>query len=932
MYRQIRVHPEDRNLQRILWTENGQPLEFRLNTVTYGLACAPYLAIRVLRQLADDDGKELPLAAEALRRDTYVDDILSGAATLTEAGMLTDQLVRLCMAGGFPLRKWSANHPALLKDIPAEHQSRKSSNTLLPPEGQMVLGLRWETESDCFAFTVHKSIGESLTKRSLLSNASRLFDPLGWLAPVTVLAKLIIQSTWMQQLGWDDPLRDEEAAAWTSLRDQLPLIEDVRVPRWMHIDSPGVKVEVHGFSDASERAYGAAVYLRALSDEGITISLVMARTKVAPLKRVSLPRLELCAASLLSKLATHVASTLGLSGIETHLWTDSTVVLAWIRGHPAKWTTYVANQVAEIQRTMSNVTWHHVPGRENPADCASRGLSPRELLSHSLWWRGPDFLRREPSGWPMDAGSSSLQSLPEQRTKPCLVVTKLQEPEELTRFSSWQRLIHVTAWILRWRRQVSCTSGPPKQAPILVLTPAELERSTQLWIRVVQSIAWRSELDSIVAERELPPRSSLHKLSPRIDDHGVLRVGGRLKHAVLSEDQRHPVILPPGSHFTYLVVDAFHRRILHGGTQATLTAIRRRFWIPRGRQLVKRHIHRCVQCIRWRAASPQPMMGNLPRSRVTPSRPFSHTGVDFAGPILLRTSKGRGHKAYKGFLAVFVCFSSRAVHLEVVSDYTTEAFLAAFRRFTARRGLCQVVYSDCGTNFVGADAQLRALFDASSQTAHQIIGKLSTEGIRWHFNPPAAPHFGGLWEAAVKSVKHHLRRVIGEITLTYEEMATFLAEVEACLNSRPLQALTDDPDDLDALTPGHFLIGAPLIAIPEPSLLDTSSNALSRWRLLQSMRDHFWHRWSQEYLQGLTPRPKWWRVAGNLQEGQLCLLKNENTPPSRWPLARITRLHPGDDGQVREVDVRTPTSRLTRPVVKIVPLPLAREDQATSQG
>ncbi|KMQ82668.1 hypothetical protein RF55_22199, partial [Lasius niger] len=223
-------------------------------------------------------------------------------------------------------------------------------------------------------------------------------------------------------------------------------------------------------------------------------------------------------------------------------------------------------------------------------------------------------------------------------------------------------------------------------------------------------------------------------------------------------------------------------------------------------------------------------MGSLPRARVTPSRPFQHTGVDFAVPIWLRTSKGRGHKAYKAFVSVFVCFSSRAVHLEVVSDYSADAFLAAFRRFVARRGVCQAIYSDCGTNFVGADSQLKALFREVNDDAQRIIGRLADDGIRWHFNPPAAPHFGGLWEAAVKALKHHLRRVLGETKLTFEEMATFLAEVEACLNSRPLQALTDDPEDLDALTPGHFLIGAPLNAIPEPSLLDVPVNRLSRWR------------------------------------------------------------------------------------------------------
>ncbi|KMQ89675.1 hypothetical protein RF55_10667 [Lasius niger] len=208
-------------------------------------------------------------------------------------------------------------------------------------------------------------------------------------------------------------------------------------------------------------------------------------------------------------------------------------------------------------------------------------------------------------------------------------------------------------------------------------------------------------------------------------------------------------------------------------------------------------------------------MGSLPW--VTLSRSFQHTGVNFAGPIWLRTSKGRGHKTYKAFVSVFVCFSCRAVHLEDVSDYSADAFLAAFRRFVARRGVCQAIYTTIHTRSSG------------------YLRTTASGGIS---QPPAAPHFGGLWEAAVKALKHHLRRVIGETKLIFKEMATFLAKIEACVNSRPLQALTDDPEDLDALTPGHFLIGAPLNAIPEPLMLDVPVNQLSRWRLLQQMRDH----------------------------------------------------------------------------------------------
>jgi len=235
------------------------------------------------------------------------------------------------------------------------------------------------------------------------------------------------------------------------------------------------------------------------------------------------------------------------------------------------------------------------------------------------------------------------------------------------------------------------------------------------------------------------------------------------------------------------------------------------------------------------------------------------------------------------------------------------------------------VFSDCGTNFVGASRELREMFRASTTDGRRIAQAAASDGVRWRFNPPAAPHFEGLWEAAVKSTKHHLRRVIGEATLTFE-MTTLLTQVEACLNSRPLQPLTDDPDDLTALTPGHFLVGAPLLAVPEPSLVDMKDNTLSRWQLIQKMRDHYWQRWSREYIQTLAFRPKWTRSEVGPNIGDLCLVRSEVTPPTWWPLARITRLHPGDDGVTSVVTVRTAecavwSSELVRPLVKLVLIP-----------
>ncbi|XP_067205381.1 uncharacterized protein [Linepithema humile] len=856
MYRQILVHPEDQDLQRVLWRYHplDEVTEYRLNTVTYGLACAPFLAMRTLRQLADDEAENYPLGARALRGEVYMDDVLTGASTLEEACELQRQLARLCMAGGFPLRKWSSNNSVLLAGVPAEHRMQLELRDWRPHETQGTLGLRWHPATDEFSFAVPEATLVDVTKRSVLSFTARLFDPLGWLAPVVVRAKISFQATWLLGLNWDDPLDEAAGRQWHAYAEELPQLECLRVPRWLDVASSVDDAEVHGFADASERAYAAVLYIRIGCGDSWRTSLISAKTKVAPLKTVSLPRLELCAASLLAKLTSQVCATLGLNRIPIHLWSDSTVALGWIRGHPTRWKTFVANRVADIQTRVPDALWHHVPGLENPADCASRGLSPGELVKHPLWWQGPPWLRTAPSTWPCDVATPDEDSWPEAKTLIHAARTApapVEEPDELLRFSSLRRLLRVTAWCRRWLHR--------RPAAGRELTVDELGEARLTWIRLVQAGAYKADLKALLQHLPLPTSSSLLRLSPFLDAEGLMRVGGRLKHSLLAYDERHPVILPGDSHLVRLMVESSHRCSLHGGVQMTLGAVRQRYWIPRGRAVVK-----------------------------------------------------------------------RAVHLEAVSDYTTDAFLAALRRFMARRGLCHTIRSDCGTNFVGADARLRAFFAEGSQELRRIVGQLATEQIRWRFNPPSAPHFGGIWEAAVKSLKHHLRRVLGDSTLTFEEMSTLLAQVEACLNSRPLQALSDDPEDLSALTPGHFLVGGPLTAMPEPSLTELPVNRLTRWQLLQRMRDHFWERWSREYLHSLVHRPKWLKGVADYRVGRLCLIRNENTPPTRWPLARIVQVHPGKDEHIRVVTVRTAASTFKRPIVKIVLLPVC-DDQVDEE-
>ncbi|XP_070515395.1 uncharacterized protein [Cardiocondyla obscurior] len=799
MYRQILITESNRDYQQILWRSwpSDSICEFQLNTITYGLTSAPFLAIRTLRQLAEDERVNYPCGAEILEKETYMDDILTGADTLSDAKEKLYQLIKICSAGGFVLKKWAASLSELLKTIPSV-QGQGEPLEWHPAEGYSILGLHWHPVTDSFTFKVNPTADLIPTKRQVLSETARLFDLLGWLGPVIVRAKILLQSFWLQKIDWDQPLSIKDQETWKIFRKELRKIEEISLPRWIYTFSTDCTIELHGFSDASEKAYVAVVYIRVTTVENndfkSRIALLQAKKKVAPLKTISLPRLELNAAALLVKLINNIKHGAKFQIANIHLWTDLIIALAWIQGHPSRWTTFVANRVTEIQETLPEALWHHVPGEENPADCASRGLSAVAFKNHPLWWQGPTWLQHTDHLLLRLVGNPSFQT--KEETRPAKAHLGTQTPEEnpiLLRFSNLQRFLRVCALCRRWLLK----NFGKRNEPIL---PNEIEEIQNYWITNIQATWFPEEINNLIKNKPLFRQNPLIKFTLVLDDKKLLRVGGRLQHAAISFDSRNPILLPRNFHFTKLIVDTCHRRTLHGGVQLTLAVIRQQYWIIGAQTLVKNHIHKCVVCTRWRGQSPHPLMSPLPNARVLPSRPFQNTGVDYAGPILMRTSKGRGQKSHKGFIAIFVCFATRAIHLEAVSDYTTEAFLAAFRRFTSRRGLCSDLYSDRGTNFVGADAQLRGFIRDLTRN-RQFLNNLANDGIRWHFNPLSAPHFGGIWEAAVKSTKHHIHRVIGNAKLTFEELITFLSQVEACLNSRPLAALTNNPQDLEALSP-----------------------------------------------------------------------------------------------------------------------------------
>ncbi|XP_073827784.1 uncharacterized protein [Musca autumnalis] len=354
--------------------------------------------------------------------------------------------------------------------------------------------------------------------------------------------------------------------------------------------------------------------------------------------------------------------------------------------------------------------------------------------------------------------------------------------------------------------------------------------------------------------------------------------------------------------------------------------VTRRFWILSARNLAKKVQRQCLTCFKYKATSLQQIMGNLPSVRLQPTRPFKHSGVDYAGPITIKQSTAKNSVTTKGYICLFICMVTKALHLEAVTSLSTDAFIAAFRRFTSRRGLCSNLYSGCGTNFIGSNKELKILQRRSTESLPEDLATLLADnGTTWHFIPPASPNFGGLWEAGVKSTKHHLKRIMGNRILTYEELATLLAQIEGCLNSRPLCPMSSDPSDCEALTPSHFLVGEPILSVPDENLLDCSIDRLSRWKVVQLLKQQFWKRWSSEYVNRLQSRPKWLKPQKNIEVGDLVLIFDERLPPGQWPLARITEVHPGADGRVRVVSLKSNGKLYKRPVSKVALLPLQEE-------
>lgn len=920
MFLRISIRPEDQQVQRFFWRPDdaSEPQTYVLTSMMFGAKCSPTSAHYVRNKAADACQKEFPEAAAAVKANFYMDDLLLAAPTAEKAKRAVSDITTVLSRSGFELANWASNDASVIRGIPAARKATAAVN-IAGADLDRVLGVLWDPRQDAFIFgrggTAVTDVPDNPTKRELLSEAMKVFDPAGFITCLTVRSKILLQEVWRSGTGWDVPVAENLARKWREWRN-LMAATDVAIPRcavWNREND----ATLHVFSDASELACCAVAYRVERCGSDSKVSFIAAKTKVAPLRPLSIPRLELQAAVMAARLAATIRRESAASYKRVCYWTDSTTVLCWLRTDPRRYSVFVANRLGELDELTNKEDWRWTPTAENPADIGTRDGDPPDMTPNGRWYRGPAFITGPEADWPKERAKKAAPDDDLEVRAKYVGHTVRQDDylRTLERHSSWRKLIRTTAWIRRFAQR--CRRDP-QAATGDTLVAAELDAAERVWIVRSQEETFASDMARLLAGKPLEGNSRLKGLDPTFDSDGIMRMGTRL-NAVDARKVRAPIILDGDDPYTRLWIRHIHEKG-HKSAERIISELRDGFYVLRMRTNARMVAHRCLACRHARARPNPPLMGQLPEGRLAAGKPpFTHCGLDFFGPMSVTI----GRRREKRYGALFTCLTTRAVHLELAASLSADSAIQAIRRMTARRGQPAVIYSDNGTNFHGADREM-AQAVRTLQDDPRWRDELANSRIEWKFLPPAAPHMGGAWEALVKSVKRALRATLKEQSPREETLATALAEAEYTVNSRPLTHVSVDPRDEAPLTPNHFLIGSAKgrshLARFGPG--DASADLRKQWRYAQQLADSFWRRWLREYRPTLAQRPKWRARVVPIQVGDLVLIVDPALPRNTWPKGRVITTTTAADGQVRMAQVKTATGAVyTRPATKLAVLP-----------
>ena len=914
MYMQVKIPIRDRNALRFIWYDSsGRFVHYRMTSHVFGGVWSGSSSTYALRRTCQDNDVS-DLVSDVITRSFYVDDLLRSSASLSEAREVIVDTRRVLNMGGFNLTKFVVNDSALLADIAVPDRSEQVVE-ITSEVVSKALGTCWDVTADSFYYVNRPLVDvvSNVTQRSILKQVSSMYDPLGLITPIVLKGRMIFQAVVRLKLQWDEPVPGPLADKWLSWLASLSDLSSLRFSRCLvpecYVD--GVAELIH-FSDASQAGYGACSYLRIVTHSGsIHVALIMSKGRLAPLKTVTIPRLELCAAVLAVRLDVLLRRELDIQIVRSSFFTDSAIARAYIQNESKRFKVFVANRVSEIRQHSHSDQWHHIDGKQNPADILSRGCDVEKMPSN--WFHGPKFLSQFRCDWPADTTPPELnddcETLPSHDTHfhVCTTDTPVHPVDKLTQhYRSFYRMKKAISWLLRFKAYLRHKVRP--RGPITV---SELNAAERLVLMHVQSREYPDELAALRACKPVARSSPVLKLDPMIHD-GFLVVGGRLRHSRLMFQTRHPIILPANHLVSKMIVHDTHGET-HFGVEWTLSKVRFKYWIVNARNMIKAVKRACVVCRKLYASPMHQKMSDLPPERCEPFKPpFTDTGFDVFGPFYVK----HGRSEAKRYGIVFTCFTTRAIHIEKLNSLETDAFINALIRFVSRRGCPKTVRCDNATNFVGGNNELsKSLRQLDRNKIVQTARRFNTE---WIFNTPLASHHGGVWERLIRTIRKVLTAILHKnARLTDDSLHTFFCEVENVVNGRPLTKCSSDVNDETPLTPNHLLILGGNMSLPIGVFHD-SDKYRKQWRHVQSMVNAFWRRWVAEYLPQLQSRQKWQRIRPNVCVGDLVLIVDENSPRGYWPLGLVIELIKGRDDLVRSVKMRARNKVVVRPITKVV--------------
>jgi hypothetical protein len=973
---QVGLQESERDVCRFAWLKNptrppsdDNLLLLRFRRIPFGLVSSPFLLDATIKHhLLQSNTK----CGSVINRSIYVDNVLLSVTSVDDAVTFFKDSREVFDGISMNLREWFTSSSEFREAIPEMLRGTKQDTK--------VLGLEWQTACDTLRCPGFVDVANSNpTKRTVLKSISSVFDPCGFFTPVTVRGKMLIQDIWKEGFDWDNPLPDVFRDRYAWLASDFARIGQIDIPRFhdQFLTDPSVTHQVHVFCDASKSAYSCPVFLRSSNSSGdVSTNLIFAKVRLAPLKVVTVPRLELMGVVIGVRAAKFILQELDLPIDKVYVWTDSKCVLHWLCSKKVL-TVFVRNRINEI-RSDNRLQFRYVPTDQNPADLPTRGVSLSQLETARCWWFGPDFLRLSETEWPANEFELPTDTDEEIETTELLVRAETKTRKGIgnvldeTRFSSLMKLLRITAYVFRFLRpRVSAFRLTPTvesshtiacvpavdllslgakaaetgdscdmtvESSATSITSDEVRIATIAWVKYVQQ-QFPFDLQNVP--------NALLNLKLFLDKLGLIRCRGRLANSDLPQQSREPILLPRDSWFTTLVFRFCHISLGHAGPDQTLSRVRFDYWIHRGKSVAKQIVARCPGCIRAHGGHcvvpPSPA---LPRFRVQRSLPFQHSGLDYFGPLLIRltpavvsSSQEKGIPAVdlsnaesqerptaKIWICLFTCAVIRAVHLEVVLDNSVDQFLMALQRFCSIYGCPETITSDNAEQFKASNKILRKI-----HKDNKTLGYLTSNGINWHFIPALSPWMGGFYERLVGTVKRSMRKVLGSKCLTLVQLQTVFHEIAAIVNTRPLCNAESDVG-VAALTPAHFLSKSGRLGLPpiieqsdDEYLPSAKVDLAETWKKGQHILDEYWHVWSTDYLAALrekgTKEISNYNAKSPVALDMIVLIKKHRMPRVTWKMGRVIELRESKDGYVRSVTVKCANGKkLVRPVKLLYPI------------